>query len=201
MIAALLIAFNLLQFWRDTNSHAANAKGVDAFSKQKYPQAVTAFSRQKPSPQAAFNLGTAQIAAGNREQGSQTLSKAIDDPKLRGNAFFNRGSSALESKAYDYAIRDFTEALKADPADRAAKRNLEIALARKLMEQQQAGRNRGNRQGGSQPQPSPTQASQQPDQKKNDANAEALLRSVQQQEQEELARMHRARPERVHVGW
>lgn len=201
MIAALLLAFNLLQFWRDTNSHAANARGVDAFSKQKYPQAVTAFGKQKPSPSAAFNLGTAQIAAGSREQGSQTLAKAIDDPKLRGDAFFNRGDSALASKAYDYAIRDFAEALKANPADRAAKRNLEIAIARKLQEQQQAGRNRGNRQGGSQPQTMPQQASQQPQQKKDDANADALLRSVQQQEQEELARMHRARPEREHVGW
>lgn len=201
MIAALLLAFNLMQYWRDTNSHAANARGVDAFNKQKYPEAVTAFGKQKPSPEAAFNLGTAQIAAGNHEQGSQTLAKAINDPKLRAGAFFNRGSSALASKAYDYAIHDFTEALKANPADRAAKRNLEIALAKKLMEQQQAGRNRGNRQGGSQPQPSQPQASQQPDQNKKDANAEALLRAVQQQEQEELARMHRARPERVHVGW
>ena len=38
-------------------------------------------------------------------------------------------------------------------------------------------------------------------QPKGDANAEALLRAVQQQEKEELSRMHRARGEKLRVGW
>ena len=199
MLAALF-AFNLLHLWRNTNSHAANVHGVEAFARKKYADAVTSFSRQKPSPAAAFNLGTAQIAAGNREQGSQTLAKALDDPQLRASAFFNRGASALDAKAYDYAIHDFTEALKANPQSAAAKRNLEIALARKRATQQQAG-GRNRQKNGSAPAPNPEQAQAQNQQPKGDANAEDILRSVQQQEQEELQRMHRARPERAHVGW
>ena len=208
MIVTLLLAA-LLPAWltRDTNSHAANVRGVKAFEQKKYGDAAAAFAKQGPSPRASFNLGTAQVAAGNREVGSSTLAKAINDPQLRGEAFFNRGISALSAKAYDYAIHDFSEALKANPKDAAAKRNLEIALAQKRaarqQQQQQGGGSRPNQQQGSagkqppqQPQPQPGQQ-----QKSGDANAEALLRSVQQQEQEELSRMHRARPERARVGW
>ena len=206
MIAALLLVINLAQLWRDTNSHAANARGVKAYANKKYTQSVKDFRDAEAiasSPQRAFNLGTAQIAAGNREQGSATLAKAMNDAHLRADSLFNRGSSALASNAYDSAIRDFTEALKVQPKDQASKRNLEIAILRKMQQQQkqQSGSRQQNK--GSSPQPQQQQAQPAPDeqQQNGDANAEALLRSVQQQEQEELQRMHRPRGERLHVGW
>jgi tetratricopeptide (TPR) repeat protein len=202
---ALLLAFNLLELWRDTNSHAANARGVDAFAHKRFAEAAADFGKQariNPSPAANFSLGTAQIAAGNREQGSSTIAKALRDPALRGDALFNRGNSALAAKAYDYAIRDYTAALKANSRDPAAKRNLEIALAQKSASQPQAGASRRNQEGSS-PRPQPQQPQPTPDRdnRKSDPNAESLLRSVQQQEQEELSRMHRTRPERAHIGW
>ena len=208
MIAALVLILSGLPAWltRDTNSHAANVRGVKAYQQKKFGDAAAAFSQEGQSPRAFFNLGTAQVAAGNREQGSSTLSKVLNDPKLRGDAFFNRGNSALSAKAYDYAIHDFAEALKANPRDVAAKRNLEIALAQKRAQQQQQ-QQRGGSNKGQQPspggsnnqQPQAPQRGEEP--KSGDANAEALLRSVQQQEKEELSRMHRARPERARVGW
>jgi len=205
MIAALLLIFNLAQFWHETNSHAANSRGVKAFAGKKYDQSVKAFrdaSTLGPSPQRSFNLGTAQIAAGNREQGSATLVRAMSDAHLRADSLFNRGSSALASNAYDSAIRDFSEALRMQPADRAAKRNLEIAMVRKMMQQKQQVGSR-QPQKGSSPQRQPQQARPAPDerQQNGDANVESLLRSVQQQEQEELQRMHKARGEKLHVGW
>jgi len=204
MTAALLLIWNLAQLWRDTNSHAANARGVKAFAQKKYEQSAKSFSDAnaiQSSQQRAFNLGTAQIAAGEREAGSATLMKAMPDAPLREAALFNRGSSALASNAYDSAIRDFTQALKLRPSDTAAKRNLEIALVRKAQQQRQQGGSH-QQQKGSSPQPQPQQAQQAPDQQQQgDANIEALLRSVQQQEQEELQRMHRPRGERLHVGW
>jgi tetratricopeptide (TPR) repeat protein len=200
---ALLLLWNLGQLWRDTNSHAANARGVKAFQHKKYDQSVKAFADANsiaPSPQRAFNLGTAQIAAGNREQGSTTLARAMSDKRLRADTLFNRGDSALAANAYDYAIRDFTAALKLRPNDASAKRNLEIALIRKNMQQRQSAGSRQPQKGSS---PQPQQAQPAPDQKQQnrDANVEALLRSVQQQEQEELMRMHRSRGEKLHVGW
>ena len=71
-----------------------------------------------------------------------------------------------------------------------------------MMQQRQSSGSR-QPQKGSSPQPQPQQAQPAPDEKQQnrDANVEALLRSVRQQEEEELMRMHRARGEKLHVGW
>jgi tetratricopeptide (TPR) repeat protein len=199
MIVALLISW--LTFWRDTNSHAATARGTKAFTQKKYPPAVDAFRKANtiaPTPARAFNLGTAEIAAGNREAGSSTLAAAMKEPTLRADALFNRGNAALAANAYDYAIRDYTDALKLRPADPAAKRNLEIALRKRSIQQQQQS---GGGQGSSQQQQPKSKPQAQEERQKGDPNTEALLRSVQQQEQEELSRMNRPSRRKAHVGW
>jgi tetratricopeptide (TPR) repeat protein len=209
-LAILLIAgLPLLQrLTRDTNSHAATSRGVKQFAEKKYAEAQKSFATSSAiasSPARSFNLGTSQIASGNREAGSATIAKAMADPSLRADALFNRGNSALSANAFDYAIRDYSQTLRLNPSDVAAKRNLEIAIRRKqAMQKQQESRNNGPQQTkGPQPQPKPQisqkqNAEQQP---KGDPASDALLRSVQQQEQEELARMHRPSREKLHVGW
>ena len=204
LIAGLPIVQRLT---RETNSHAATSRGVKQFAEKKYAEAQKSFATASsiaPTPARAFNLGTSQIASGNREAGSSTIAKALADPTLRADALFNRGNSALAANAFDYAIRDYSQTLRLRPADAAAKRNLEIALRRKQAMQKQQGAGGGSQQNrGPQPQqkpqPSPQQGGEQ--QPKSDPNVEGLLRSVQQQEQEELARMHRPSRERLHVGW
>lgn len=191
---------------RETNSHAATARGVKQFGEKKYGEAQMSFATASSivsTPSRSFNLGTAQIAAGNREAGSATIAKALADPSLRADALFNRGNSALTANALDYAIRDYSETLRLRPSDTSAKRNLEIALRRKEAKQKQQGGGNGTQQDrGPQPQqkpqPSPSESGQQA---KGDPNTEGLLRSVQQQEQEELQRMHKPSREKLHVGW
>jgi len=212
MIVALLLLWLRWTdlFVRPTNPHAANAKGVKAFDKKEYGDAAKSFrdaNAMRPSPAAAYNLGTAQIAAGSREEGSASLARAMSDPTLRADALYNRGNSALAANSYDYAIRDYTAALKLRPNDAQAKRNLEIALAKKAM-QSQGGGGGQNSGGGQQPKPQPNQSGKDQQQKKaepergnGDANADALLRAVQQQEKEELSRMRRQRPEERKIGW
>lgn len=206
MIVALLIfGLDLARLWRETNSHGATVRGVKQFSEKKYADAQKSFATASgiaASPVRAFNLGTSQIAAGNREAGSSTIAKALADPSLRPDALFNRGNSALAANAFDYAIRDYSEALRLRPSDGAAKRNLEIAVRRKQAMQKQPGGDGGAQQNPSpQPQPNPAQqqAGKQPP--KSDPNVDALLRSVQQQEQEELSRMRQPSREKLHVGW
>lgn len=201
--AVLLIALTLGSWWRDTNSRASSARGAAAFEEKQYAQAADAFRRAyelAPTPRNAFNLGTAQIAAGEREKGSATLAAALKDPELRADAFFNRGNSALAARALDHAIRDYVQALKARPEHAAAKRNLEIALKRREEQRRESTRsaqqpNRG--QSPQQPQPAPAPG-QQP--KPGDLDLEALLRSVQQQEQDELRRM-KGKAGEARVGW
>ncbi|HYS54613.1 MAG TPA: tetratricopeptide repeat protein, partial [Thermoanaerobaculia bacterium] len=126
---------------------------------------------------------------------------AMSDAQLRADALFNRGNSALSSNAYDYAIRDYSDVLRLRPSDAGAKRNLEIALARKSTVQRQSSGARQPQPGAPQPQPQQQPQSAPDEKQRQDANVESLLRSVQQQEEEELARMHRARGEKMHVGW
>ena len=188
---------------RDTNSHAANARGVKAFAKQQYAAAIEAFGRAQqiaPSPRAAFNIGTAEIAAGQREQGSTQLAEAMKDPQLRADALFNRGNSALAAKALDHAVADYIEALRANPAHAAAKRNLEIALKRQDQQRRASAGGKQDQKGQSQQQPQPKPSDGQKKQQPAQSDLEALLRSVQQQEQEELRRM-KGQAAEGRVGW
>ncbi|MDQ3281033.1 MAG: hypothetical protein M3Q69_06450 [Acidobacteriota bacterium] len=206
----LLIALaGLAGWWRETNSHAAASRGAAAYQKKDYAASADAYRRAQelaPSARNAFNLGTAQIAAGQREQGSAALAEAIKDPALRADALFNRGNSALASKANEHAIHDYINALRANPNHAGAKRNLEIALQRsqaeqKRQQQQGAGGKQGDKgqQQQRQQQPQPSANGQQRPQP-GQMDLEALLRSVQQQEQEELRRM-KGRAAEGKVGW
>ena len=197
-IAVLLV---LTSLWGEMNSRIASARGAKAFEKKEYAQAAKEFRRAHelvPSAQNAFNLGTAEIAAGQREQGSATLAAAIKDPVLRADALYNRGNSALAAKAFDHAIRDYADALRANPNHAAAKRNLEIALHRQEQQRRNSSASgQPNQQGQSQPQPAPAQGQQKP---KGQIDLEALLRSVQQQEADELRRM-KGKAGEARVGW
>ena len=204
MRSVALLMLISLPFWRDTNSRAASRRGTEAYEKKQYAKAAEAFRRAQelsPSARSAFNRGTAEIAAGQREQGSATLATAIQDPVLRADALYNRGNSALGAKALDHAIRDYIDALKANPRHAAAKRNLEIALQRREQQRRNAASSgQKNRQGQQpqQPQPAPSPG-QQP--KPGQIDLEALLRSVQQQEQDELRRMKGKVSGEARVGW
>jgi len=200
LATVLLLAVALPAWFRDTNSHASAARGKRAYEEKAYDAAARAFARAQelaPSKRGAFNHATAEIAAGDREQGARDLEEAIRDPQLRADALFNRGNSALESQAFEHAIRDYSDALRADPNHAAAKRNLEIALHRKKNERPAPG-------GGPQQQkPNEPKPQPQPGQKPgpgNQPDLDALLRSVQQQEQEELRRMKGEAAEGK-VGW
>jgi tetratricopeptide (TPR) repeat protein len=200
--AMALLLTTLAPFLRDTNSHAAAERGREAFANRDYAAAVSSFRTANaiaPSPERDFDLGTAQVAAGLREDGSATLGRAMRDPRLRQAALYNRGNAALAASAYDRAIRDYIEALRLEPRDAAAKRNLEIALRRRAQEDEQKGpKGTPPSSGPPAPQPQTSQSGQRP---KGEADVEALLRSVQQQEQEEIARMRGQKPARGHVGW
>jgi hypothetical protein len=198
------------RFLADTNSHAATANGIKAYKAKQYGPAAQSFAKANsyaPSPTTLYNLGTAQIAAGKREEGSAALTAAMKEKSLRADALYNRGNSALAASSYDYAIRDYVDALKIRPGDLATKRNLEIALNRKMQAQQSQSGQQKNPNGSSpqqqqkNQQKTPSAGQQQQRQPQQDANAEALLRAVQQQEQEELERMKRVRAQKGRIGW
>ena len=200
----MLLAIAAPSWWVETNSHAASARARRAYDRQQYADALEAYRRAQeldPTARGAFNLGTASIAAGKLEQGAAALEDAARDPLLRADALYNRGNSALAAKAFDAAVRDYIEALRANPAHQAAKRNLEIALARRESQRQQQSGGQRNQQGppqNQQQQPQPQPGDQEGE--SGQIDLEALLRSVQQQESEELRRM-KGSPLEGRVGW
>lgn len=200
IVVAMLLLFPpwLSEWWRDTNSHAANARGVREWANNEYAAAAAAFAKAGGSATAAFNLGTAEIAAGDHREGAADLKAAVKDPQLRADALFNRGNAALAAKDLDRAVADYVQALRSNPAHTAAKRNLEIALRRSAAERAASGQRRSQegQQQGEQQQRSPNEGQQQA----GTMDLEALLRSVRQQEQEELRRMKGTAGE-GHVGW
>lgn len=198
LVMMLALPASIAGWWRETNTHAANARGLRAWAKDEYAAAAAAFAHAGTSPEAAFNRGTAKIAAGNQQEGAADLEAALRDPKLRADALFNRGNGALAAKEFEQAVADFAAALRSNPAHAAAKRNLEIALRRREAEQAASGgrRSEEGQQQGEQQQPSPEEGEQQA----GPMDLEALLRSVQQQEQEELRRM-KGRAGEGRVGW
>lgn len=217
---SLLGALPQLPILRPTNSRAAVKQGLAEFRKGEFAKAAVSF-RQAVSlgsdPISSFDLGTAQVAAGDVDRGSVSLTEAMKYPQLKGAALYNRGNAALTGKAFDKAIRDYSEALRIHPQDKAAKRNLEIALRQqeqhKQREQQNEQQNeqQKNEQGSSQPDPDKPEQQQPnaPEEKKQSggqpgqqkADPEALLRSVQDQEKEELSRMRRIKVGVRGVGW
>lgn len=210
-VVMLLAATSLMpvvtKFWHETSSRAATSRGRKAFEEKRYAEAAQAFAKAHelaPSMRTTFNLGTAQIAAGQRREGAATLDAVVKDPELRADALYNRGNGALAAKALDHAVRDYTDALRSNPRHTAAKRNLEIALTRRRQQQQQqqsAQKQQQQQQGQTpqKPQPAPSQGQQQP--KPGQLDLEALLRSVQQQEQDELRRMKARSSSDGRVGW
>ena len=201
-------------FTRDTNADAATRKGAAQYGKRHYDQALQSFRKARslhPTARSGFNVATTEIAAGQLEQGSSDLTSALRDPALRADALYNRANSALSAKSYDAAIRDYTDSLRVRPFSLPAKRNLEIALSRKAQQekqrQQQGGS--GGKQGESgQPKPAPgsnpkdAPPQQQAQQRKSDRpDVDSLLRSIQQQENEELSRMRKTHPEPRKIGW
>jgi Ca-activated chloride channel family protein len=212
LVLVTLLAFGGLADWwhrltADPLAAVANHRGVDAYGKNDYAKAEEAFAKEaklRPSPTAAFNLGTTKIAAGKREDGSAALAEAMKDPALRAAALYNRGNSALSAGSFEHAIRDYTDALRLRPNDANAKRNLEIALIRNRQKQEgdaksgngPAQPSSGGKQPNAAPQPSRANSGQ-----RSETDADALLRSVQQQEQEELSRMRKTRETPRKVGW
>ena len=185
---------------RDTNSQAATARGVASYADGEYEESISAMQRAAsiaPGPRASFNLGTAQIAAGQNSEGSAELDTAVEDAELRPDALFNRGNSALAASSFEAAIRDYSEVLRLRPGDAAAKRNLEIALRRQENSSQQP-----DDEGEQEQDPQPEKGEQPPRPgSPQEREAEALLRSVEQQEREELSRMRRTAPSRRRIGW
>lgn len=204
-VAAALLSLSLvaippaLQAWiRSSNSRASTERGIEQYAGKKHAEAASSFAAAEQIDHGAiarYNLGTARVAAGEGSRAAADFADAIRDDALASDAYYNRGSAALKSSSWDDAIRDFSDVLRRNPDDRDAKRNLEIALRKKEQDEERRRREQQQqqqRQGGDRKQEKPQDGDKGEPQPGGEVDLESLLRSVSQQEREELSRMRRS---------
>lgn len=131
-------------------SAEAKNRGVEAYERHDFPNALREFSEQlklqPESPELHFNRGSAAYKTGDLEQALSAFSKAVTspDPGVRaraaynmGNTLFQRGLKQQEKEAkiqeWKNALQQYEEALKVDPKDADTIYNRD--LVRRLLEE------------------------------------------------------------------
>jgi Ca-activated chloride channel family protein len=120
-----------------------NNAGNQAFAQQDYQAALTAYQNaQAKSPDLAepyYNAANAyyrQEDYGQAQQQFQAgLPKAQDE--LAQHSFYNLGNTLFNARQFKVAVEAYKEALRLNPADTAAKHNLELALKQLQQQDQQ----------------------------------------------------------------
>jgi Ca-activated chloride channel homolog len=223
LLSLLILAAAPMPFLRPSNSEQLTREGIAALEEKQTAAAARLFARAAEivgSSRALFNLGTALIENGETEPGEAALAKASEEGgAVAADAFFNRGNLALGAEQLDEAIEMYSESLRLEPSRADAKRNLEIALRKKEeqqnQQQEQQDQDQQEDEGEQQPQPEPESGQEPPDgddstppndpggeESPEEMSPEEILRSIAQQEREELSRMRREKSEGQRpVGW
>ncbi len=125
-----------------TTTRGLVAEGNRALKAGKPDEAVKAYQRaleRAPGrPEILFDLGVAEAQAGDPAGGRDHLHAALTagGESLRGAVEYNVGNTYLTEQKWADAAGAFEAALRADPTNRDAKANLELAR-RKLKEEQE----------------------------------------------------------------
>ena len=221
-LSLLILAAAPMPFLRQSNSEKLTREGIAAFEEKQSSAAARLFASAAEiasSSRALFNLGTALVENGEAEPGAAALAKASEEGgAVAADSFFNRGNLALGAERLEEAIEMYSESLRLEPSMADAKRNLEIALRKKEEQEKQQQEQQDQQQEGEgeeQPQPQPDNGQKPPEgedssppnepggeESSEEMSPEEILRSIAQQEREELSRMRREKSEGQRpVGW
>jgi tetratricopeptide (TPR) repeat protein len=103
----------------------------------KYLEAKT--TRDSLRPELDYNLGGVFARNGDYARADSLWKSLPEDSRqqLRARAAYNRGTAMAKTEQYDKAIPSLIDALKLDPNDQDAKKNLELALRRLQQQEEQ----------------------------------------------------------------
>lgn len=201
LLAVASVASLFSPLLRPSNSKVLAEQGLEMWDEGAYTKAVESFEAARAirtTAASTFDLGTSLVAAEEHGTGESVLRSLHGDETLAAKSLYNSGNSQLMRRALDEAIASYSDALRLEPSNISAKRNLEIALQRRARQQEenQAGASEEDPEG-DQPAPAESDGSDEA----LDPDAEQILRSVDQQEREELSRMRRANAARRPTDW
>lgn len=141
----LIIALNVLCIAQGKTQpeYPLYRKADKQFDLGQYQDAETDYRKAaelKSKPETAYNLGNSIYEQNRMPEAITQYQKAIEnttDPALKSNAFYNMGNAHFQNKEYDDAIKNYKEALKLQPEDQEAKKNLMLAMRQQQQQQQQ----------------------------------------------------------------
>lgn len=120
---------------RTEAGRAAWERGDPAGATAEFEAALGA-SRERP--ELLYNLGSAQLAAGQQAAALETLSQVrSSDPQLAAAAHYNRGNALFELEQYEAAAEAYEATLALTPNDADAQHNLALARRRQREREEQ----------------------------------------------------------------
>jgi len=144
LAAAALLCFLTMSGFSFFQTTAALCKAANRlFEEGKFGQALERYAKaldmDPDNPVLQFNAGDALYRDGKYEEARERFGKvgAARDRRLAGASHFNSGNSHLQEGKLDKAIEEYKKALRINPSDPAAKRNLELARKKKQEQPQQ----------------------------------------------------------------
>lgn len=134
--AALAALAGALAAWPAVAStRSLNEEGNRAYRRAEFEQALRAYTeaqvRAPDSPVIQYNIGNVFYRQEEYERASEAYRKALEAARgpLARDSAYNLGNARFQAGDYAGAVAAYRGALQIDPADRDAKRNLEIALS------------------------------------------------------------------------
>jgi len=157
------------------------------FQQSKFAEALDRYTRalqlQPDDPLLHLNSGDALYRQGKLAEAREEFAKAAAGGGYRvaSVAHFNSGNAFLREQNTDSAIEEYKNALRCDPANALAKRNLELALRMKKQQKKQPSQQQNRKQKPQkQQQNRQQQPTPQPNQKRQNQNAPQPSRDQQQ---------------------
>jgi Ca-activated chloride channel family protein len=141
VVLAVALALGLVDRSLASSAGAKNNEGNRLYAQEQYDEAMRKYTDAQASlpdaPELHYNIGNVLYRKGEYDKavGEYLRAQAAKDPVLSQSATFNRGNALMLSGRVQDAVQAYIQALRADPSDQDAKRNLELAL--RLLEEQQ----------------------------------------------------------------
>lgn len=122
------------QYVFDGNTILTGEKPNILSAEKNYRRAI---AKDEKSSTARYNLGVSHYATKNHQEAADRFKQAAKVAKNEGEknvAYYNEGNAYMELQKFDEAIESYKNALRNNPYDNDARKNL--AIAKKMKEQQ-----------------------------------------------------------------
>ena len=139
-LAAVLMAMMPVPAAASSDVATSNNEGNRLYEQKRYDEALRKYTdaqAKKPSaPELHYNIGNVLFRKGEIDKAIEEYGRAQASAptRLRQAAAYNQGNALLQQGKVQEAIGSYVQALRLDPNDAEAKRNLELAL--KLLQEQ-----------------------------------------------------------------